>query len=77
MNEIVKKILLAGYKFMPEMHLKQAGFTYSAYGPFTKNKERVQKFKETRDTKYIYRDELDKPCDLWRFQRFSKKNGFG
>ena len=62
---------------MPEMHLKQAGFTYSAYGPFTKNKERVQKFKETKDTKYIYRDELDKLCDLWRFQRFSKKNGFG
>ena len=64
MKKIVSKFLLAGDKFMPEMHLKQAGFTYSAYGPFTKNKERVQKFKETRDTKYIYRDELDKPCDL-------------
>ena len=38
MNEIVKKILLAGDKFMPEMHLKQPGFTYSACGPFTKNK---------------------------------------
>ena len=64
MKKIVSKFLLAGDKFMPEMHLKQARFTYSAYGPFTKNKERVQKFKETRDTKYIYRDELDKPCDL-------------
>ena len=64
MKKTVSKFLLAGDKFMPEMHLKQAGFTYSAYGPFTKNKERVQKFKETRDTKYIYRDELDKPCDL-------------
>ena len=64
MKKIGSKFLLAGDKFMPEMHLKQAGFTYSAYGPFTKNKERVQKFKETRDTKYIYRDELDKPCDL-------------
>ena len=64
MKKIVSKFLLAGDKFMPEMHLKQAGFTYSAYGPFTKNKERVQKFKETRDTKYIYRDKLDKPCDL-------------
>ena len=61
---------------MPEMHLKQPGFTYSAYGPFTKNKERVQKFKETRDTKYIYRNGLDKACGLWRFQRFSKNNGF-
>ena len=49
---------------MPEMHLKQPGFTYSAYGPFTKNKERVQKFKETRDTKYIYRNGLDKACGL-------------
>ena len=47
---------------MPEMNLKQPGFTYSAYGPFTKNKERIQKFKETGDTKYIYRNELDKAC---------------
>ena len=43
MNEIVNKFLLAGDKFMPEMHLKQPGFTYSACGPFTKNKERIQK----------------------------------
>ena len=62
MNEIVNKFLLAGDKFMPEMHLKQPGFTYSACGPFTKNKERIQKFKETGDTKYIYRNELDKAC---------------
>ena len=46
MNEIVNKFLLAGDKFMPEMHLKQPGFTYSACGPFTKNKERIQKFRE-------------------------------
>ena len=44
MNEIVKKILLAGDKFMPEMHLKQPGFTYNACGSFTKNKERTEKF---------------------------------
>ena len=44
---------------MPEMHLR---FTYSACGPFTKNKERIQKFKETGDTRYIYRKELDKAC---------------
>ena len=60
MNEIVNKFLLAGDKFMPEMHLKQPGFTYSACGPFTKNKERIQKFKETGDTSYIYKNELDK-----------------
>ena len=62
MNEIVNKFLLAGNKFMPEMHLKQPGFTYSACGPFTKNKERIQKFKETGDTSYIYKNELDKAC---------------
>ena len=47
---------------MPEMHLKQSGFTYSVCGPFTKNKERIKKFKETGDTKYIYKNELDKTC---------------
>ena len=41
MNEIINKFLLAGYKFKPEMHLKQPGFTYSAFGSFTKNKERI------------------------------------
>ena len=62
MNEIVNKFLLAGDKFMPEMHLKQPGFTYSACGPFTKNKKRIRKFKETGDTNYIYKTELDKAC---------------
>ena len=62
MNEIVNKFLLAGDKFMPQMHLKQPGFTYSACGSFTKNKERIQKFKETGDTSYIYKNELDKAC---------------
>ena len=47
---------------MPEKHLKQPGFTYSARGPFTRNKERIQKFKETGDTNYIYKNELDKTC---------------
>ena len=45
---------------MPKMHLKIRGYTDSACGPFTKNKERIQKFKETGGTKYIYRNELDK-----------------
>ena len=62
MNEIVNKFLLPGDKFMPEIHLKQPGFTYSACGPFTRNKERIQKFKETGDTSYIYKNELDKAC---------------
>ena len=53
MNETVK-FLLAGDKFMPEMHLRQPGLTYSAYGPLTKNKERIQIFKETGDSRYIY-----------------------
>ena len=44
------------------MHLKQPRFTYSACKPFTKNKERVQKFKETGHTSYIYKNELDKAC---------------
>ena len=62
MNEIVNKFLLAGDKFMPEMHLKQPIFNYSACGPFTKNKEKMQKFEETGDTSYIYKNELDKAC---------------
>ena len=53
---------MAGDKCMPEMHLKQPGFTYSACGPFTKNKKWIQKFKETGDTSYIYKNELDKAC---------------
>ena len=62
MNEIVNKFLLVGDKFMPEMHLKQPGFTYSACGPFTKNKERIEKFMQTGNTDFIYRNELDKAC---------------
>ena len=68
MNKVVNKFLLAGDKFMPEMYLKQPAvlgkprFTYSACGPFTKNKGRIQKVKETGDTNYIYKNELDKAC---------------
>ena len=62
MNKIVNRFLLAGDKFMPEMHLKQPGFTYSAWGPFTKNKNRIQKFKEAGDKSYIHKNELDKAC---------------
>ena len=52
-NEIVNKFLLAGYKFMPEMHLKQPGFTYSACGLFTRNKERIEKIMQTGNTDFI------------------------
>ena len=54
--------MLAEDKFMPEMLLKQLGFIYSACGLFTKNKGRIQKFKETGDTRYICKNELDKAC---------------
>ena len=47
---------------MPEMHLKQPGFTYSACGPFTKNKKRIEKFMQTGDTNFIYKNELGKAC---------------
>ena len=62
MNEIWNKFLLAGDIFMPEMHLKQSRFTYSACELFTKNTDRIQKFKETGGTNYIYKNELDKAC---------------
>ena len=67
MNDIVNKVLLVGDKFMPEMHLKWPGFIYSACGPFTKNKERIEKFMQTGNTDFIYRNELDKACfqQIW------------
>ena len=62
MNNIINKFLLAGDKFMPEMHLRQPQFVYSACGPFTRHKERIKEFKRTGDTRYIYRNEFDKAC---------------
>ena len=62
MNNVINKFLLAGDKFMPEMHLKQPQFVYSACGPFTRHKERIKKLKQTGDTGYIYRNGLDKAC---------------
>ena len=55
MNEIVNKFLLVGNKFMPKMHLKKPGFNYSVCGPFTRNKERIEKFMQTGN-------EIDKVC---------------
>ena len=62
MNEIVNRFLLVGDTFMPEMHLNQPGFTYSACGPFTKSKERIEKFMQRGNTDFIYRNDLDKAC---------------
>ena len=62
MNEIVNNFLSAGDKFTPEMHFRQLGFTYCTCGPFTKNKERIQKFKEQEIHDNFYHNELDKPC---------------
>ena len=84
-NEIVNKLLLAGYKFMPEMYLKQPGFTYRACKTFTKNKERIKRFKEavttvTTVTSSIYKNELDKACFQYNMAngnlRFSEKSSF-
>ena len=62
MNNVINKFLLAGDKFMPEMHLRQPQFVYSACGPFTRHKERIKDFKQTGVTSYIYKNELDKAC---------------
>ena len=47
---------------MLEMHLRQPGFTYNACGPFAKSKKGIQKFEQTGDSRYIYKNELDKAC---------------
>ena len=62
MNEIINKCLLVGDKIMPEMHLRQPGFPYSACGLFKKSKERIQRFMQTGNTDFIYKSELDKAC---------------
>ena len=62
MNNAINKFLLAGDKFMPEMHLRQPQFVYSACGPFSRHKERIKEFKQTGDTRYIHKNELDKVC---------------
>ena len=70
MNETVNNFLLAGDKFMPEVHLRQLGFTYSACQTFTKNKERTQTFKEKGDSRNINQNKLGKSSTwhgLWSF----------
>ena len=62
MNNIINKFLLVGDNFMPEMHLRQPQFIYSACGPFTRHKERIKEFKRTGDTRLLYRNQFDKAC---------------
>ena len=62
MNNKINKFLLAGDKFMPEIHLRQPRFVYSACGPFTRHKERIKEFNGTGDTRLLNRNELDKAC---------------
>ena len=62
MSNVINKFLLAGDKFMPEMHLREPRFVYSACGPFTRHKERIKESKRTGDTLYIYRNELNNAC---------------
>ena len=70
MNEIVNKLLVAGDRFMLEMHLKQLGFTYSACRLFIKKKERFEKIMQTGNTDFIYKNDIDRA----RIKRFSKNN---
>ena len=62
MNKTVNNSLLAGDKFIPEIYLTNPGLTYSTCRPFTKNEERIETFKETVDSRYIYQNKLDKAC---------------
>ena len=62
MNEMINKLLLAGDKLVPEMHSRKPGFTYSPCRPFTRNKERIEKSKETGDSRTLYQNQLDNAC---------------
>ena len=77
-NEILNRFLLVGDKFLPEMHLKQYSFIYSAGGPFTKNNERIGKFMQTENADNIYKNDPDKTCFQYYMAygkyRFEKKN---
>ena len=74
MNNVINKFLLVGDKFKPEIHLRQPQFTYSACGPFTKDEQRIQKFKRTCDTNYVYKNELDKACFVHDAAYFDSKD---
>ena len=77
MNEVVNKYLLTGDKSMPELHLRQRRFIYSACGPFTKHCKRILNLKKTSDFNYIYKNKLDKACLTHDPKFFDKKIGSG
>ena len=62
MNKIINNFFLTGDKYMPLLHLRQPGFTYSVCGPFTKHHERIKKFRESSNLKHLYRNKLGKSC---------------
>ena len=62
MNKISNKFLQNGDRFMPEMHSRRPGFTYSVCRPFTKHRDRIQKFREASNLKHLKRNGLDKTC---------------
>ena len=74
MNNLIKKFLLVQDKIMPEIHLRQPQFTYSACRPFTRHEERIQKLKETGDTNYVFKSELDKACFVHDVAYFDSKD---
>ena len=76
MNDIANNFLLAGDRLMPEMHLRKSGFTFSTCGPFTKNKEQIQKFMQTGDANYIYKNDLDKACFLHDLDKVIRDKAF-
>ena len=81
MNEIANKFLLAGDKFMAEMYFRQPRFSYIACRPVTKNKERIQKFKGTGESRYICQNKIDKACfqhDMayGNFKNLSRRTAF-
>ena len=73
MNETVNNFLSAGDKFMPEMDLRKPVFTHSACEAFTKNTKRIQKFKETGDSRYIYLNELERIKTCFQLKTNKKK----
>ena len=74
MNKIFNKFLLTGDKFMPELHLKQPGFTYSGCRPFTKHRERIQNFRGIGYLKHFYINELDRACFSHNAAYFDSKD---
>ena len=73
MNKIINRFLLTGDKLIPEMNLKQPRFRYSVCGPFTKNKERVQKFKKQKIQGILIKTNYNPGQNIWhKLKAYSK-----